>query len=97
MPRRTIYHAPLIHSIDQTTLQYQTQTLLCVSPGGIIEWIEQDVPPSRIQEVASKYGVLLGDGGEDVEIVEFGEGEFLVNGMIDTHTVRCVICSLPIS
>jgi hypothetical protein len=87
---RTLYHTPLTHSISLTELVHLPRALICVSPGpvGIIEWIEEDVEPSMLEQVASGHGVILADG--DVEVVEIREGGGIVPGLVDTHTVSSV-------
>lgn len=87
-PTRTLYHTPLTHSLSPTHLQHLPRALLCVSPNGIIEWLEEDVDPTTIQDVALQHGVELGGGEAEVVVVvvEIGEGG-LVPGLVDTHTV----------
>jgi hypothetical protein len=57
--------------------------VICVSPEGIIEWVEKDIDKTELEKIASSHGLDLGEA----EVTEFGQGEFLVNGMVDTHTV----------
>ena len=96
MLRRTLYYGPMIHSISLNELEYLPSALLCVSPDGIIEWVEKVVENGQLGELGSKHGVGvqgIGEGeaneGSQLEIVRLDEtnGEFLCPGLIDTHTV----------
>lgn len=60
--------------------------ILCVGEDGTISWVEH-ARPEELQDVALKHGVDLAN----VEIVELDAEEFLCPGLIDTHTVSCLI------
>jgi hypothetical protein len=53
----------------------------------VIDWIKDDVDPAEIQQVLSSMtGQDVTSGDLDVWSLE--EGQFLLPGLIDTHTVR---------
>lgn len=83
MAPRRLFHGGLISPVSIHKAQYLERALLAVSPAGIIEWIESDVDPSSMQDVALKHGLTL-DGS--VEVYELKSGEWLMPGFVDTHT-----------
>jgi hypothetical protein len=82
-----LYHGSIVHSLSLDELEYAVDTLICVSDQGIILWIERNVDPSTIQQVASTHGLILDDSSQCVEILQLGQSEFLCPGLVDTHTV----------
>jgi guanine deaminase len=82
-----LYHGSIVHSLSLDEIEYAVDTLVCVSDQGIILWIERDIDPSTIQQVAATHGLILDDSTQSVEIVQLGESEFICPGLIDTHTV----------
>ena len=53
----------------------------------MIDWIKDDVDPAEIQQVLSSMtGQDVTSG--DLDVWNLGEGQFLLPGLIDTHTVR---------
>ncbi len=76
-----LYYGSFVHSTSLTTLEQCTSSLIYVSKG-LIQWVEKHVESSRVQEVAASHGLML----DDVDVVELG-GDFLVPGLVDTHTV----------
>lgn len=81
--RPALYHGAFIHSLSLSALEHVLEGLIYVE-SGVIVWIERDVPSTKVQDAAAKHGILLGDGG--VEVIELGN-DFLVPGLVDTHTV----------
>ena len=81
-----IYHGPLVHSLSLTELQTLPRALLAVSESGTIEWLIDDVEPSNLQEAVASKGWSLEDSKTEVLIAQ--PGEFLMPGLIDTHSVR---------
>lgn len=90
-PIPTLYYGSYVHSLTLDDLEYTLDALIYIPSSGKIEWIEKDVPKELVQEVAGKHGLILGDGNE-VELVELGEDEFLCPGFVDTHTVSTRNC-----
>ena len=53
----------------------------------MIDWIKDDVDPAEIQQVLSSMtGQDVTSG--DLDVWNLEEGQFLLPGLIDTHTVR---------
>ncbi|TCD64149.1 hypothetical protein EIP91_004498 [Steccherinum ochraceum] len=81
----TVFYGALVTPTTGSLSTYLAlpKAVLCVShDSGIIQWIEEDVPSSLLQDVLAKHGIT----GEDVSLVELETGEFLIPGFIDTHT-----------
>ncbi|KAH8106805.1 Metallo-dependent hydrolase [Cristinia sonorae] len=81
----TLYYGSLVTPVAGSLESYKAlpKAALCVSNDtGIIQWIEEDVHASGLQDVMLKHGILA----EDASIVELKPGEFLLPGFIDTHT-----------
>lgn len=76
----TLYYGSFVHSTSLTTLEHCTSSLIYVHRG-IIQWVEKNVDSSHVQEVAAAHGLML----DDVDVVEL-QGDFLVPGLVDTHT-----------
>lgn len=81
-----IFYGAVVTPKTLTSYDALPHALLCVSRStGNIDWIESDVPASSLQDVLAKHGFV---DLADVELVELKQGEFLLPGFIDTHTVR---------
>lgn len=61
----------------------------------MIAWLEEDVPASAVQEIASKHGWDASD--PSIEFIESRVGEWLMPGFVDTHTVSGSVDISPIS
>jgi cytosine/adenosine deaminase-related metal-dependent hydrolase len=93
-PEQTrLFHGSIISPVSIHEAQYLERALLAVSSEGIIEWLEHDVDPTQLQDVALKHGMVL-DGSVDVHELKYGE--WLMPGFVDTHTVS-ITHALPIS
>ncbi|KZT09640.1 Metallo-dependent hydrolase [Laetiporus sulphureus 93-53] len=78
----TIFYGALISSSSLTTYNAFPHALLAVSDrNGEIEWLEQDVPASTLQDVLAEHGHI-----DTVNLIELRMGEFLMPGFVDTHT-----------
>ncbi|KAI0934761.1 hypothetical protein AcV5_006501 [Taiwanofungus camphoratus] len=78
----TVYYGGLITPGTLTEYIALPHALLSVSGStGEIEWIEEDVPESMLQNVLAKHGMLSG-----FDLLALKLGEFLMPGFIDTHT-----------
>lgn len=85
----TVFYGPVINPISLTTYSAYPRCLLAVNKSGNIDWVVDDVEPSVLQEVLASKGYI--DAAQ--VLVELKEGEFLMPGFIDTHTV-CANISL---
>jgi cytosine/adenosine deaminase-related metal-dependent hydrolase len=77
----TVYHGAVINPQTLTSYDALPNCLLAVSPAGEIEWIVEDVVDSMVQETMSQKGCL------EAELISLKHGEFIIPGLIDTHTV----------
>lgn len=86
----TIYVGAIITPTGLNSYDALPQGILAVSQSsGEIEWVEKDVPGSMVQEALARHGIT----SSDVDIVELRTGEFLMPGLIDTHTVCLPLCA----
>jgi guanine deaminase len=84
-----IIYGALIHSRSLSEIQCLPQALLAVSQtSGKIEWLIEDVDPSQLQEAVASKGWSLED--PNTELIMTKEGEFILPGFVDTHTVGIV-------
>ena len=81
-PAPTLFYGPLVNPETLTSLSAHPRALLAVNAQGVIDWVEDDVDPSMLQDI------LAGKGLFDVDVIELKHGEFLMPGFVDTHTVR---------
>lgn len=82
---RTIFYGPLVNPKSLSSFQALPRCLLAVGLSGHIDWIEEDVHESALQNVLAQHASL------DVRLVTLRHGEFILPGFVDTHTV----CMLP--
>ncbi|KAF7323100.1 hypothetical protein HMN09_00090200 [Mycena chlorophos] len=75
-----VYYGAVVNPVDHSTLRDMSACLLGVGEAGTIDWLEEHVEDSMVQEVMAKHGYV------DVELVALRQEEFLVPGFIDTHT-----------
>lgn len=83
----TLYHGSIVHSLNLDELEYAIDALICVSPDGVILWIEKDVESSQVQQRAASRGLILDGSDSAVDIIQLEGHEFICPGLIDTHTV----------
>jgi guanine deaminase len=76
----TVYYGAVINPVNLTEYQALPRCLLAVGSDGTIDWIVNDVESSMVQETMARNGYI------DTEIYELKDGEFLMPGLIDTHT-----------
>lgn len=57
---------------------------ICVSPQGNIEWLVEDVESTKLNDVLSQHDYAP----SDITLICLDDGEFLMPGLVDTHTVR---------
>jgi guanine deaminase len=80
-PLPTVFHGAVINPQTLTSYDALPNCLLAVSPSGEIEWIVEDVVDSMVQEIMAQKGCL------EAEVVDLKNGEFIIPGFVDTHTV----------
>lgn len=83
----TIYYGSVINPISLTSYDALSNTLIAVNVQGNIDWIVHDIIDSLIQETLLKQGY---GGIDDVEFVVLSKGQFIMPGLVDTHTVSDV-------
>ena len=76
-----IFYGPVINPISLTRFNTLPHCLLSIDSSGKIEWMIDNVDKHQLQETLASKGL----GG--VHIVHLKDGEFLMPGFIDTHTV----------
>jgi len=81
---RTIFYGAVINPVSLTSYSILPQCMLSIDPSGKIEWMIDCVEKHSLQ------GTLASKGHIDVDIVFLNEGEFLMPGFIDTHTVLLI-------
>jgi guanine deaminase len=75
-----VYYGSVISPVSLTSFKALPRCLLAVASTGNIDWIVDDVEDSMVQETMAAHGYI------DVDVVCLREGEFLLPGMVDTHT-----------
>ena len=78
----TIFYGPVINPVSLTSYSILPQCLLVVDPFGKIDFIMGYLEAHKLQET------LASKGHSDVDVTILKDGEFLMPGFIDTHTVR---------
>ena len=80
----TIFYGPVINPISLTHFDTLPYCLLSIDPSGKIEWMIDNVYEHQLQKTLSSKAL------SHAKIVYLKDGEFLMPGFIDTHTVtRC--------
>lgn len=85
MPSTTIFYGAVINPLSLTSYSAFPRCLIAVDGSGNIGWIVDDVEPHALQEV------LAAKGHVDMEVLALKDGEFIMPGFIDTHTVGFII------
>jgi guanine deaminase len=76
-----VYYGSVVSPVSPKSFHAFRSCLLAVGPTGNIDWIVEDVADSMVQETMAAHGYI------DVDVVCLTEGEFIMPGLIDTHTV----------
>lgn len=84
----TVYYGSVINPQSVTDYLALPRCLICVSPQGDIEWIVEDVENTKLNDVLAQHNCAH----SDITLVCLNDGEFLMPGLVDTHTVRPVHC-----
>ncbi|GAA5905260.1 uncharacterized protein JCM6883_006337 [Sporobolomyces salmoneus] len=82
--RRRVFYGTAIHSKSLTEIVYLQRALIGVDEQGVIAFIERDIEEEKVEEIIVKHEWSLEEG--TTEKVVLGKGEFLIPGLIDTHT-----------
>lgn len=77
----TLFYGAVINPQTETSYDVLPRCLLAVGNTGNIDWMVEDVAPHDLQQVLAQHGC------SDEYLVELKDGEFLLPGFIDTHTV----------
>ena len=81
---RNIFYGPVINPVSLTRFNTLPHCLLSIDPSGKIEWMIDNVDKHQLQKTLASKAL------SHVKIVYLKDGEFLMPGFIDTHTVtRC--------
>lgn len=78
----SIFYGAVINPVSLTDFEKLPTCLLAVGPDGTIAWIVKKVPAHLLQDTLAEKGLV------DVDVVVLKEGEFIIPGFIDTHTVE---------
>lgn len=86
--RTTVFYGGVVSPQSLTAYAALPRCLLAVGASGNIEWVVDEVAAHELQ------GILALKGCIDADIVELKEGEFLMPGFVDTHTVSLQITDM---
>ena len=78
---RNVFYGPVINPISLTCFNTLPHCLLSIDSSGKIEWMIDNVDKHQLQKNLASKAL------SDVNIVHLKEGEFLMPGFIDTHSV----------
>lgn len=79
--RAAIFYGPVINPVSLTCFDTLPHCLLSIDSFGKIEWMIDNVYEQHLQETLASKAI------SHVKIVFLKDGEFLMPGFIDTHTV----------
>lgn len=82
---RSIFYGPLVNPNSLASFQALPRCLLAIGSSGHIDWIEEDVHESALQNVLAQHASL------EARLVNLRHGEFILPGFVDTHTVRILL------
>jgi guanine deaminase len=77
-----VFYGPIVNPKSTSSFLLLPNSLLAVAASGEIDWIEENVHPSSVQDVLARHGSL------NTPLVSLKYGEFILPGFVDTHTVR---------
>lgn len=86
----TIYYGPVINPQSLTDYLALPRCLILISSDGDIDRVYEDVQSSQLQDIIAQSGYA--DLG--ASFIQLKEGQFLMPGLIDTHTVRPRVISV---
>ena len=76
-----IFYGPVINPVSLTCFNTLPHCLLSIDLSGKIEWMIDNVDKHQLQKTLASKAL------SDTNIVHLKDGEFLIPGFIDTHTV----------
>lgn len=80
-PKSRLFYGAVINPTSITNYGAFPNCLISVGASGNVEWIIEEVPKAQLYDTLSEKGFT------ELDVVAFGDGEFLMPGFIDTHTV----------
>lgn len=78
----TIFYGAVVMSVDAKTWKTMPRCLLAVGSTGNIDWLIEHVDNAKLAEALKQIGLP-----QHADVVKLQEGEFIIPGFIDTHTV----------
>ena len=86
----SVFYGPIINPATLTDYAIFPRALLAVDSSGNIAWVEQDVDSCDVQHIVDqRVSELKASLGSHlcVIVTELRDGEFILPGFVDTHTV----------
>ena len=86
----SVFYGPIINPATLTDYTIFPRALLAVDSSGNIAWVEQDVDSCDVQYIVDqRVSELKASLGSDLRVIvtELRDGEFILPGLVDTHTV----------
>jgi guanine deaminase len=77
----TVFYGGVVNPESLTAYAALPRCLLAVGASGNIEWVVEEVAAHELQDTLALKGCI------DADIIELKDGEFLMPGFVDTHTV----------
>lgn len=84
MDKPLLLHGPVVHALDQDTIEFQHDCLVVVDTNGKISTIKPNVAPQDLATILTELN--LGTPGQ---VTSLTKGQFLIPGFIDTHNHAC--------
>lgn len=81
-PFPTIFYGAVINPVSLSEYTALPHCLIAVGESGNIDWIVDNVAAHELQDALALKGLV------DAPVVALKDGEFIMPGFIDTHTVR---------
>ena len=83
MPSQTAraFHGTLVHTPQPTNLEVLTDTLIIISPAGVIQSLQPSTPADSIPSILASYNYT----SSTCPLTTLSPSEFLLPGFIDTH------------
>ncbi len=78
----TIFYGAVVTSVDAKTWKAMPRCLLAVGSTGNIDWLIEHVDNAKLTEALKQKGLP-----QHADLVTLQEGEFIIPGFVDTHTV----------
>ena len=77
-----VFYGAIVNPKSTASFLLLPNSLLAVAASGEVDWIEDNVHPSLVQDVLARHGSL------DTPFIALKNGEFILPGFVDTHTVH---------